>query len=95
MAWFSTVRKVLGLILVIGIVLQIMLLQRAGEMELQCVEEQLERGHLYRPRLHFENFIHCIADLYDGDFKHQEQLSVQFCSNESVSSTLLVFASLI
>ncbi|VDO64001.1 unnamed protein product, partial [Onchocerca flexuosa] len=59
---------------------QVFLLQHSGEMELQYVEEMLERGQLHRPRLHFENFIRCIADLYDGDSKYLEQLSTQFCS---------------
>ncbi|MCP9261743.1 hypothetical protein DINM_005074 [Dirofilaria immitis] len=62
---------------------QVVLLQHSGEMELQYVEEMLERGQLHRPRLHFENFIRCIADLYDGDSKYLEQLSTQFCSSES------------
>uniref|UniRef100_A0A915PCU3 Uncharacterized protein n=1 Tax=Setaria digitata TaxID=48799 RepID=A0A915PCU3_9BILA len=62
---------------------QVVLLQHAGEMELQYVEEMLERGQLHRPRLHFENFIRCIADLYDGDSKHLQRLSAQFCSSES------------
>ncbi|VBB30425.1 unnamed protein product [Acanthocheilonema viteae] len=62
---------------------QVVLLQRSSEIELQYVEEMLERGQLYRPRLHFENFIRCIADLYDGDSKYLEQLSAQFCSSES------------
>ncbi|VIO94114.1 Uncharacterized protein BM_BM5020 [Brugia malayi] len=62
---------------------QVILLQHSGEIELQYVEEMLERGQLHRPRLHFENFIRCIADLYDGDSKYLEQLSAQFCSSES------------
>ncbi|VDK74292.1 unnamed protein product [Litomosoides sigmodontis] len=62
---------------------QVVLLQHSGEIELQYVEEMLERGQLHRPRLHYENFIRCIADLYDGDSKYLEQLSAQFCSSES------------
>ncbi|VDN26997.1 unnamed protein product [Gongylonema pulchrum] len=62
---------------------QVMLLQRAGEMELQNVEDELQHGHLSKPMLHFENLIRGIADLYDGNSIHSVHLSAQFCSHEN------------
>ncbi|VDM98182.1 unnamed protein product [Thelazia callipaeda] len=61
---------------------QVILLQHVGETELQYVEDMLECGQLHRPRLHFENLIRCIADLYDGDAQHLNSLSLQFCCSE-------------
>lgn len=61
-----------------------MILQRVCEEELLCAEELLEQGQLYRPNLHFEVFMRCIADLYDGESYELIALSSQYCSFQNV-----------
>ena len=67
-----------------------MILQRVCEEELQCVEECLSRGQLYRPRLHYENFLRCIADLYDTDSDYVVPFASQFSSIHTVKLYLLL-----
>ncbi|VDN50626.1 unnamed protein product [Dracunculus medinensis] len=67
-----------------------MILQRVCEEELLCAEELLEQGQLYRPNLHFEVFMRCIADLYDGESYELIALSSQYCSFQNKNYHLIM-----
>uniref|UniRef100_A0A0N5AVU1 MMS19 nucleotide excision repair protein n=1 Tax=Syphacia muris TaxID=451379 RepID=A0A0N5AVU1_9BILA len=59
---------------------KLMILQRVCEEELLNVEDFLAKGQLYRPNLHYESFLRCIADLYDTDQEFVVPFAAQFSS---------------